>query len=272
MSEQYQYPFTPLIYPAEPLDKTGDTRLGYYATETTQRHVFGRYGITWDGKKFKYCHSLDTIYPGRGAFNGAGTDVSALINSVSPAAIVIGDRKTTITIASTEGYAADGAIAEDELAGANLVIGHGAAATTENRTVVGNTVNVSGAGTVTVWVDYPFAVTHAAGVACELPLNAYRYCIAASSYASVVGVANMSVTTGYNFWAQTWGPCWCVPGGGDSTPGDTASDRSMYFVGDGSVNGAYAIAIETGYQIAGWIMDGTESGTGCMPMVMLTIS
>src|SRR4030042_746277 len=262
MSEQYQYPFNPIIWPAAPVDLTGDYNLGYYTKETTQRYVFGTYGITWDGKKFKYCHSLGTIYPGYGAFNGAGTDISALINSVTPAAISIGDRNTTITIAATEGYSAEGAIAEDELAGANLVLGHGAAAHSENRTVVGNTAGASGGSVITVWTDFPFAVAHDAGVACELPLNAYRYCIASSSYASVVGVANMSVTTGYNFWVQTWGPCWCVPGGGDASPGDTASDRTMYFVGDGSVNGGYALAIERGDQGAGWMRGGHERGTG----------
>jgi hypothetical protein len=272
MSTQLQYPFTPIVWPAAPQDHTGDSNLAYYTLETVKRYTYGTRAITWDGKVFKYGHSLGTIYPGYGAFNGAGADVSTLINSVTPAAIVIGDRKTTITIAATEGYAAGGVVAEDELAGAYMVIGHGAATTTENRTIIGNSASPSGGGVITVYVDYPFAVTHAAGVACEIPLNPYQYLIAASEVASVMGVANIYATTGYNLWLQTWGPCWCVPGGGDATPGDTANDRMMYFVGDGSTNGAYALTLETGYQPAGFIIDATEVGTGCMPLVMLQIS
>ncbi len=68
------------------------------------------------------------------------------------------------------------------------------------------------------------------------------------------------------------GPCWCTPGGADSTPGDSANDRSVVFVGDGSVNGVTAITLENGYQVAGFIIDPTEVGTGCMPLVMLQIS
>jgi len=246
-----------------------------FSTSTDQKYWYGKRILTFDGKVYKYNHSLGTIYPGYGAFNGAGADVSTLINSVTPAAIAIDDKQTTITIADTEGYAAGGVVAEDELVGAYLVLGHGAATTTENRTVVANTAAAAGGGTITVWVDMPFKVAHDAGVACELPLNPYRYCIAASEVASVMSVANMSVTTGYNFWGQTWGPCWCVPGGADTSIGNSVNDRSAYFVGDGSVNGGtYLAASESGkaYQLAGFIIDTTESGTGCMPLLMLQIS
>ncbi len=272
MSTQLQKSFTPLVWPAAPQDLSGNNNLAYYTAETTQRYIHGTRGITWDGKVFKYARSLATLYAGYGARNGASADVSTLINSVTPAAIAIGDRKTTLTIASTEGYAADGVVAEDELAGAYLVLGHGVATTTETRTVIGNTASPSSGGVITVYVDYPFAVTHAAGIACELPLNPYRYLIKDSEVASVMGVPNISTTTGYHIWIQTWGPCWCVPGGADVPIGDSANDRMAFFVGDGSVNGGTALTVETGYQPAGFIMDATEVGTGCMPLVMLQIS
>jgi hypothetical protein len=272
MSTQLTKSFSPIVWPAAPQDYTGDNNLAYYTAETTQRYVYGTRSITWDGKVFKYAHSLATLYAGYGARNGASADVSTLINSVTPAAIAIGDRKTTITIASTEGYAAGGIVAEDELAGAYIVVGHGSATTTENRTIIGNTASPSGGGTITVYVDYPFAVAHDAGVACELPLNPYRYLIRDTEVASVMGVPNIATTTGYNIWIQSWGPCWCVPGGADSTPGDSANDRMVSFVGDGSVNGNTSLTIENGYQPAGFIIDATEVGTGCMPLVMLQIS
>ena len=280
MSNQFQYPFNPIEWQASPKDYSGDNQLGIYAIETTQRHIFGRRYITWDGKVFKYCHALDTIYAGRAAWNGAGTDVSALINSTTPAAYSIGDRQIKVTIASTEGYSADGVIDEDELAGAYIVIGHGSATTTENRTVIGNTAVGSGGGTTIVTLDYPLAVAHSSGVACELPLNPYGYCLGTSLAAVVqaaVSVPCVYVTSGYNFWGQTWGPCWITPGGADSSIGNTANDRMAYFVGDGTVNGGEALsggslASHVPYQPAGFIIDGTEVGTGCMPLVMLQLS
>lgn len=271
MSLQPQYPFNPIIWPAAPHDFTGDNNLGYYTTETTQRYTWGTRGMTWDGKVFKYSRSKGTLYAGYGACNAASIDVSDLINSNTTIAIVAGDRSVLVTVAAGEGYD-NGAIAEDELVGAQLVIGHGSAATTEQRTVIGNESVVAAGGTIMVYVDYPFALAHAAGFM-ELPLNAYGYLTRPSSIiGSVMGVPNITATTGQHLWIQTWGLCWCVPGGGDSTPGDAQNDRTVVFVGDGSVNGVGAITLEDGYQVAGFITDATESGTGTMPMVMLQLS
>jgi len=264
------FPVKPIV--GTPMDFGGSTEYGQYATETTQRHFYGRRMLTADGRVYKYGKSIAKLAAGYGAFNLSLADVSDLINSVTPAAIVAGDRKTTITIAATEGYASDGVVAKDELAGAFIVVGHGSQYLTETRMVVSNTAGASGGSVITVEVDYPFALAHAAGVACEIPFNPYRYLGAASEVASVMCVPNIVVESGYNFWGQTWGPCWCVPGGGDSTPGDSVNDRMVFFVGDGSVNGGTALTVETGYQPAGFIIDTTEVGTGCMPLVMLQIS
>ena len=263
-------PRNPIIWPAAPHDFTGDNNLGYYTTETTQRYVWGTRGMTWDGKVFKYARSKDTLYAGYGAVNGASVDVSDLINSNTTIAIVAGDRTVIVTVASTEGYD-EGAIAENELVGAQLVIGHGAAATTECRTIIANAAVVAGGGTMEVTVDFPFALAHAAGFM-ELPLNAYGYLLKpANTIASVMGVPNITATTGQNLWIQTWGLCWCVPGGADTSIGGAYANRMAYFVGDGSVNGGNIPTIEDGYQFAGFITDSAESG-GAMPMVMLQIS
>jgi hypothetical protein len=266
------YPGMPLPAGSAPLDFSGSTEFGPYATETTQKHAYGRRMITWDGRVFKYGNAIAKLAAGYGAFNLSLADVSDLINSVSPAAIVAGDKTTTVTIAATEGYASDGVVAANELAGAFITIGHGSQYLTETRMIISNTAVASGGGTTTIEVDYPFALAHDAGVACEVPFNPYRYLGAASEVASVMCVPNVVVAaSGYKFWGQTWGPCWCVPGGGDA-PGDTANEREVFFVGDGSVNGGVSLTLEKGYQRAGFIIDTTEAGTGCMPLVMLQIS
>jgi hypothetical protein len=272
------YPFAPILETSASQRDYVSTayNLGMKALETTQRHVFGRRYVTWDGKVFKYGHSLGTLYAGYGAANisnGSSNTIARLINSVTPAAYSIGDRKILVTVAATEAYAGDGVIAENELQGAYLVLGHGSAATTENFTVMANTAVASGGGTMWVTLDAPIGVAHDAGVALELPLNPYRYLSKGSfDYNAFMCVPSIAVTSGYNFWGQTYGPCWVVPGGGDSTPGDTADDRTAYFVGDGSVNFGYALTIETGYQRAGFCIDPTVSGTGAMPLIMLDIS
>lgn len=272
MSKTYQFPTGPIEWQASPYDLADDNNLGYYTVETTQRFVYGTRGLTWDGKVFRYGLAESAVYAGYGAFNGANATVARLINSVTPVAYVIGQRDIKITIAGTEGQAGDGVIAEDELAGARIVLGHGGETLTETRTVVGNDAGASGGSTIILTLDYPLAVAHAAGVACELPLNPYRYLHRAStSYASVMCVPNFYTAAAYNFWGQTKGMCWCVPGGSDASPGDTASDRCGYFVGDGSVNFGTSLTLETGYQLAGYCVDTTASGTSAMPMLMLML-
>lgn len=259
-----KFDFRPIEYPAKPTD--------FAVLQTTQAHVYGRRYLTWDGRIFRYCKSLGTLYAGYGAANIANNTVARLINSVTPAAYVAGQQQIKITIAATEGYAGDGVIAADELVGSPIVLGHGAAALTENRIIVGNSAGASGGGTIQLLLDEPLDLAHDAGVACEVPLNHYRYLSKGSlEYSAFVCVPRVAVTTGYNFWGQTRGPCWCVPGGGDASPGDTANDRTAYFVGDGSVNFGYALTIENGYQRAGYALDGTQSGTGLMPMIFLQL-
>ncbi len=245
---------------------------------TTQNHPYGRRYLTWGGKVFRYCRALGTLNAGYGAANIANVTVARLINSVTPLAYVAGQNEISVTIAATEGYAGDGVVAENELVGAEIVLGHGAAATTEERTIMANTAVASGGGTTTVLLDEPLDLAHDAGVSCELPLNPFRYLgVGDYNYNAFMCVPRVVVTSGYNFWGQTWGPAWCVPGGEDSVPGNSAHDRMVYFVGDGSVNGAEALsggalASHVPYQPAGYILDTTASGTGAMPNVYLMLS
>jgi len=268
-------PYNPIIWPAVPHDYTGDNQLGYYTEETTQRYVSGTRGITWDGKVFKYGRAKGSLLAGMGAVNGGQADVSDLINSNTTIAIAAGDRSTTVTLASTEGYDSAGGLAEDELIGAYMVIGHGASGTAETRTIMSNTYLAAGGGTTIITVDQPWALAHAAGFM-ECVLNPYHYLWASDSvngYASVMGLPNVSVTTGYFLWLQTYGPIWITPGGADATPGNSVDDRSLYFVGDGSLNAGTVIdALARGHQYAGFIIDATEDGTGCMPLCMLQLS
>ena len=271
MSSSYRYPHGPIKWIAKPHDFAGDTMLGIYAIETTQRYIYGTRLLTWDGKVYKYGKAVAALTSGFGVFNNANDTVADMLNTATTIASVIGDKKWTLTVGAAEGYAGGGDLTLDELAGGYMTIGHGAG-TPETHTIVGNEAVTDG-GTCIVTNETPFANAYAIGSFQETQLNPYRYQTStASEVAAVMSVAIVAVASGSNFWGQTWGPCWVTPGGGDATPGDSVNDREVYFVGDGSVNGATALTIENGYQRAGFIIDTTEVGTGTMPLVMLQIS
>ena len=268
--EKLAYPCAPLDYQAEPQDLTGVYNLGIYTAETTQRYVFGTRKVTWDGRVFKYGHCAAAVYSGYGAFN-AGTHYGDYV--VMPIAAAIGASAVTITIDSSAGFAGDGALAKNELAGGYIVFDNNTTGS-QTRLILANTAVASGGGTSIINLDGPIATTAlTTSSGSELILNPYAHLsVAPNNYASVMGVPAVSASATYNIWLQTWGPCWVTPGGSDASPGDTAGDRTMYFVGDGSVNGGTSLTLETGYQVAGFIIDETASGTSAMPMLMLQIS
>jgi hypothetical protein len=256
--------------PGIPVDFTGasECNMGYAALETTQRSAFGRMWWTWDGKVFRYCHSLGTLLSGFGAANIAPANIAGVI----PTAAAAGDREIIVTIASGDGYAGNGLVAKDELEGALLVCGHGESLV-QNRTIMANAAVASGGGTCRILLDYPLAnAMTAASSYVEVVLNPYKYLSkGAYEYHAFMCVPAVNASSGYNFWGQTRGPAWVCPGGGDGTPGDTANDRTAYFVGDGSVNFGYALTVESGYQRAGYCIDRTANGTSALPLIFLQL-
>jgi len=270
MSTGLQYPCGPLGPNASPRDLTGAAYQGSYtAIETTQRFVFGTRMITWDGRVFKYCHSVGTLLSGFGAANIAPYNIGAVL----PAAAAVGDREVLVTIASGDGYAADGVVAKDELAGAYFISGNGESLV-QNRLIESNTVVASGGGTSTVTLDAPIANAMTISSSyCEIILNPYKYLSkGAYEYNAFMCVPAVNAASTYNFWGQTWGPCWVTPGGADTTPGSSVDDRTAYFVGDGSVNYGTAIDEEKGYQLAGFGIDTNSASLTAAPLLMLQIS
>jgi len=279
MSKNFTYPHGPLSWIASPNDFTGSNNLGIYAQETTQRYIYGTRYIMWDGRVFKYGNAVTAL---RSSFGAANYTSNATQNGAAlPTAIVAGDRTVQITIANTNGYGG-GAIAENELAGSYLEI-QCTDCPAITRGIVGNDYVSTAGGVINVTLDFPVPQAYpTSGSWCDMILNPYRYLgnIEGSSnlgYQAWMGIPVDDITATYNCWIQTWGPCYVVAGGGDSTPGDTAGDRTVYFVGDGSINGGTAVTIESGFQKAGFIIDATAtiaggSAGGGVPIVMLQIS
>jgi hypothetical protein len=244
--------------------------LDFGTISTTQKHAYGRLYETWDGKRYRYGHSVGDCLSGFGAANVGTQNIAVVL----PVAAAVGDMTILVTIASGDGYAGNGLIADGELCGANLVIGHGEALVT-NRTILANTPVASGGGTSLLQLDGPVTqVMTAASSYSEIVLNRFAHLNrtgAGLEYHGFMGVPEKNCASTYNGWFQTRGPCWLCPGSGDATPGNTVNDRTAFFVGDGSVNFGTALTVETGYQMAGYCIDTTAGAVSALPMIQLML-
>lgn len=260
----------------EPMGRPRDN--GLYDESADQLFWYGKRLMTLDGRVFRYSGSVTALKSSFGAFNY--TDIVTQNGAVIPYALVANSYKIRITIANTNGYAG-GAIAQDELVGGYIEIQEtGKSATT--RMIVANDYVSTAGGVITITLDGKLVESYTVAAWVDMILNPYRYLgnIQGTSnlnFNAVMGVPTINRTSTYNGWVQTWGPCYVVAGGADSVPGNSANDREVFFVGDGSVNGGTALTVENGYQRAGFIIDSTAtiagaSAGGAVPLVMLQIS
>lgn len=274
MSKVFSLPNGPLSWIAAPKDFTGDSNLGPYTTETTQRYIYGTRFLTWDGRVFKYAHAAAECQSGYGAYNLAVVNISANC----PVAAAVGARRIKVTCTSG-GYAADGAIAKDELAGGYIVMGN-SQEDPVNMLIVGNDAAASN----TVWVDLewplPTLMPASAVGYTEIMLNPFAHLsggatASSGAKASVQGIPLVNLVATYNGWLQTWGPTWVTPpAGGATAPGYTDNDREVYFVANGTIVGAASgTVIESGFQRAGYIIHADTAGNNCgPPIIMLQLS
>jgi hypothetical protein len=273
MSKNFTLPNGPLSWIAGAKDFTGDYMKGRYTTETTQRYVFGTRHITWDGRVFKYGHAAAECQSGYGAYNLGLCNISAVL----AANAAEGDTSVVVTVTSG-GYAADGEIAENELAGGYLILNNGVE-DPQNVLIVGNDADVA-VTTCRLDLEAPLWQAVTTSGYSEVILNPYAHLsggITASvgAKASVMGVPCRNLVATYNGWFQTWGPIWITPpSAGATAPGYTNDDREVYFVANGSVVGAASgTTIESGFQRAGFVIQKDVAGNNCgPPLIMLQLS
>jgi hypothetical protein len=245
-----------------------------YKYSAIQEFHLGKIVITPDGRRFRYSRVKGTLRPSYGAYNGMPAN-KHITYAALPSAIAADDRFCTVTYPSSCGYASAGFLA-NELAGGYIVVSNNNDDYPETHMITRNSAISATTSTCKIYIECPFGTAHTTSDGAEAWPNPYAYILsaetAATDYACWMGVPHVKATTTNPYcFLQTRGPCWVTPGGGDASPGDTASDRTMYFVGDGSVNGGSALTIESGYQKAGHIMDTTASGTSAGPLLFLEI-
>jgi len=241
--------------------KFGGDRVEIYNADSTQLYPLGT-RLQVDDRVFRYaCAGTNGVKAGYGAFYKVSL---AVTYEAAAVASVVGDRSMTITESS---------ITKDQYKGGYVVMGHDSAATTQNRRIVGNDASVG--TTCVIHLDGPIAVAGTLPVEIIASPYADLQQTTSQEYDGVAGVPARTATNDQYFWVQTWGPCWIVPGGA-GTPGSTATERTVYFVGDGSINGDVGLAAPTTEperrQVAGFIMQTDSSGSGGPPFIMLQVS
>jgi len=248
---------------------------GLYKATTDQKFHYGSRIIhPIDGRTFKYCHATTECQSGYGARNYAGVNISVLLPA-TPATIAAGTSKITITIASGDGYAGDGVIAEDELVGGYIVFGN-QSEDPENRLIIKNTAVASGGGTSVVTIDGGINAALTGGTSyCEVLLNPYAHLVGNATndeYMTCMCLPACNAAATYNFWGLTYGIAWITPTGA-AQPGYTANDREVYCnQGNGAFMSGTTAVVETGWQRVGTILERTASATTGAPFVLLQLS
>lgn len=257
------------------------------STVRDERFFIGDRVVTPDGRAFRFSLAgVGGVLSGFGAAQSNLVNISALapaqvadattIWGITPTAGAIGSQVVTVTIGAAGGIDADGAVLADSLRGGYIVIGNQGSSPV-NRGIVGNTaiLAAAGGGPINVYLDAPLTAAVTAGTTyIEVLQNPYSRLRLGQTHletCSFLGVPAITATVGQYFWLQTWGPTFITPGGA-TTPGDSANDRMVYFVGDGSVNGGSHVTYAgKAYQPAGFMLE-ANAGSGGPPMVNLMVN
>jgi hypothetical protein len=254
----------------------GSGNQGLYTQSATKYYTLGTRLVTPDGRVFRYakCSASRTtgfamMFNG-GIFATVGADGGVLL----PVAIVAGDNHCHVTITATDGSnqasyeTADGAVTADELEGGYLYVygtqGGGGSDTyqRENRYITGNTAVAAGGGVIQVNVEEPFTFAHSTSIKVEVMPNPWAtLAMIAEDYVSVAGFPVCgTVTSGYYFWCQTWGPLRIS--GQNYNLGKTAGERNIWFGPDGSIRSSQIQGATNCRQLAGFVLPRTSASFG----------
>lgn len=235
-------------------------------------------------KTFVYCYAGGTVNPEVMAYKSKKTNAVAVAPTQATAAAqaaayagetlaagAAGSKYVTITIDSTIGHLGTGQLWANELAGGEIVIGNGSGQHPQRRTIVSHPA-LAAAGSLTVKLDAPLGTAVTAATTTienmESPFQYMKADNAGGEYVTYLGVATVVAASGQWFWLQTYGPAWITS---DGNTCDSAMDRDIVVVGDGSVRSANDVTLESGHQKVGFALDTSSSGGSNAPMVFLTL-
>jgi hypothetical protein len=231
-------------------------------------------------RTYHYCYASGTCYPQLGAYKAKKTNTVAVAPTQSTtvdaktgvAAGKTGSYYVSVTIDAVIGVLATGVLHANELAGGFIVIGNGSGQAPQMRQIVSHPALATTGGTLLVKVDMPLVADVTAATTTIELMESPFYCIVADGsggdYVTFIGIPAAPATSGQWVWVQTWGPCWITS---NSNTCDSARDRTIVFVGNGSVESSNDETVEDGFQIAGVALDMSGSGASNAPFVLLQI-
>lgn len=267
MSEEYAQALQnhPLALKGQLKITAGDTTTyGVYSTGTKKKHPYGtRYRIM--DRIFKYGKAGKANIPKYGAFN---MGLYSGITGGNVTARAIGDVWLDILLDATTGAAAWFGTKNEMVGG---FWSQPDVLNSQFRYIMGHEKGAN-AATIKVYLDGPITRTMIATSFMEIAQNPYAQLEtqpAGGGFQSVMGVPTTAQASGSYGWFQTQGPCYMNP----NTPvADTQYWRTVVFDGAGSVRSFEDATGETGYQVAGFVIDNTLPGSDNPPFIFLQIS
>jgi len=242
---------------------TGDTtQYGVYSTGTVRKHISGtRYRI--GDRVFHYGKATEALKSGYGVFNSGAYSG---ITGGNVTARAIGDEWLDILLDATTGGATWFGTKNNMVGG---MWSQPDGTNPQFRMITGHAKGAN-AATIKVYLDGPITRTMVAASFMECAQNPYNQLDAESHEGmSAMGVPTTAIASGSYGWHQSWDPCWMAP---FLPVADTANWRTVVFRHDGAVAGYDDATGETGYQVAGFVLDNTGAASDNPPYIFLQIS
>lgn len=255
-----------------------------YAADDIQKYPLGTI-IRRGGRTFIYAYASGDVHTEWGVYKAKKTNTNAVAPTQATAAAqaaaysgetlaagAAGSYYVTVTIDTEIGVLTTGVLAENELAGGYIVIGNGSAQHPQNRMIVSHPALATAGGSLTLKLDSPLERAVVAATTNIELMESPFYCVKADGsggdYITFIGMSTVEAVSGQFFWVQTWGPCWITS---DGNTCDSARDRTIAFVGNGSIVSSNDVTMESGFQLAGVALDMSGSGASNAPFVLLQI-
>jgi hypothetical protein len=253
-----------------------------FAADTKQKYPLGTKFVCGD-RVYHYARANGDCNPEVGAYKAKKTNTNAVAPIQATAAAqalaypgetlaagAAGSLYVTVTIDTEIGVLTTGVLAANELAGGYIVVGNGSAQHPQMRYIVSHPALATAGGSLTLKLDMPLVTAVTALTTnielMECPFYNLKADNSGGDYVTYIGVPATVVASGEYFWLQTWGPCWITS---DGNTCDSVGDRTIVWVGNGSVKSSNDITVESGFQIAGVALDMSGSGASNAPIVQL---
>jgi hypothetical protein len=242
-----------------------------FKPDSIQKYPLGTKFVCGD-RIYRYAKAGGVCSPEWGAYKAKKTNTNAVAPAQAVGAGVEGSYEVTVTIDTEIGALTTGVLTANELAGGYIVIGNGSSQHPQMRLIVSHPALATAGGALTLTLDMPLIADVTAGTTnIELMESPFYNLLADGSggdYVTFIGMPSAEVVSGEYFWVQTWGPCWITS---DGNTCDSARDRTIAFVGNGSVVSSNDVTMESGFQLAGVALDMSGSSASNAPIVLLQI-